>query len=30
MEMKDLTPKKIVEELNRYIIGQEPAKRRWR
>lgn len=27
MEMKDLTPKKIVEELNRYIIGQEPAKK---
>ena len=25
MEMKDLTPKKIVEELNRYIIGQEPV-----
>ncbi|MGV8906486.1 MAG: ATP-dependent protease ATPase subunit HslU [Acetobacterium sp.] len=25
--MKDLTPKKIVEELNRYIIGQEPAKK---
>src|SRR5665647_227949 len=27
MEMKELTPKKIVEELNRYIIGQEPAKK---
>ena len=25
--MKELTPKKIVEELNRYIIGQEPAKK---
>jgi len=25
--MNELTPKKIVEELNRYIIGQEPAKK---
>lgn len=25
--MKELTPKKIVDELNRYIIGQEPAKK---
>ncbi len=27
IEMKDLTPKRIVEELNRFIIGQEPAKK---
>jgi len=27
MKMNELTPKKIVEELNRYIIGQEPAKK---
>ncbi|MEG0496016.1 MAG: ATP-dependent protease ATPase subunit HslU, partial [Eubacterium sp.] len=27
MEMKDLTPKKIVEELDRYIIGQKNAKK---
>lgn len=27
MDMKELTPKRIVEELNRYIIGQENAKR---
>ena len=25
--MKELTPKKIVTELNRYIIGQESAKK---
>ncbi|WP_422445847.1 ATP-dependent protease ATPase subunit HslU [Thermoanaerobacterium sp. DL9XJH110] len=25
--MEDLTPKKIVEELNKYIVGQEEAKR---
>jgi ATP-dependent protease HslVU (ClpYQ) ATPase subunit len=25
--MKELTPKKIVTELNRYIIGQENAKK---
>lgn len=27
MDMKSLTPKKIVQELNRYIIGQEKAKK---
>lgn len=27
IEMKELTPKRIVSELNRYIIGQEKAKR---
>ncbi len=27
-EVKDLTPKKIVEELNKYIIGQDEAKRK--
>lgn len=27
MEMKELTPKKIVSELDRYIIGQEKAKK---
>lgn len=27
MEMKELTPKKIVQELDRYIIGQEKAKK---
>lgn len=27
MEMQELTPKKIVDELNRYIIGQDKAKR---
>jgi ATP-dependent HslUV protease ATP-binding subunit HslU len=27
MEMKELTPKKIVEELDKYIIGQDEAKK---
>ena len=26
----ELTPKQIVNELNRYIIGQDEAKKRWR
>ena len=27
MNYKELTPKEIVEELNRYIVGQERAKK---